>query len=108
MSMALRYWANAKSIEELFPEAAKWHRERKDALDSGLIEQVDHHPGPGDHQLVQGPDRRGRGNRRHKVDDPGRVDVAGTRRAGRESLKGNWTTWHDIRRNFTSRVAGEE
>ena len=94
MSMALRYWANAKSIEELFPEAAKWHRERKDALDSGLIEQVYHHPGPGD--------------RRHKVDDPGGADAAGTRRAGRESLKGNWTTWHDIRRNFTSRVAGEE
>ena len=40
MSMALRYWANAKSIEELFPEAVKWHRERKAALDSGLIEQV--------------------------------------------------------------------
>ena len=40
MSMALRYWANVKSIEELFPEAAKWHRERKAALDSSLIEQV--------------------------------------------------------------------
>ena len=40
MSMALRYWANARSTEELFPEAAKWHRERKAALDSGLIEQA--------------------------------------------------------------------
>ena len=33
-------WANAKTTEELFPEAAKWHRERKDAFEAGLIEDV--------------------------------------------------------------------
>ena len=33
-------WANAKSTEELFPESAKWHRERKAAFDAGLIERV--------------------------------------------------------------------
>ena len=33
-------WANAKSTDELFPEAAKWHRERKAAFDAGLLERV--------------------------------------------------------------------
>ena len=33
-------WANAKSLDELFPESAKWHRERKAAFDNGLIERV--------------------------------------------------------------------
>ena len=33
-------WANAKTIEELFPEAAKWHRERKAAFEAGLLENV--------------------------------------------------------------------
>lgn len=33
-------WANAKTTEELFPEAAKWHRERKDAFEADLLENV--------------------------------------------------------------------
>ena len=33
-------WANAKSTEELFPEAAQWHRDHKAALAAGLIEQL--------------------------------------------------------------------
>ena len=33
-------WANAKTTEELFPEAAKRRRERKAAFQAGLIEQV--------------------------------------------------------------------
>ena len=33
-------WANAKTTEELFPESYKWHKERKAALEAGLIERV--------------------------------------------------------------------
>ena len=33
-------WANAKTTEELFPEAAKWHRERKAAFEAGLLENI--------------------------------------------------------------------
>ena len=33
-------WAEAKTTQELFPEYVKWSKERKAALDAGLIEQV--------------------------------------------------------------------
>ena len=33
-------WANAKSIQELFPDSFKWHKERQAALESGLTERV--------------------------------------------------------------------
>lgn len=33
-------FANAKTLDELFPESAKWHRKRKAAFDAGLIEKV--------------------------------------------------------------------
>ena len=33
-------WARAMTLEELSPEGAKWHRERKAALEAGLIERV--------------------------------------------------------------------
>ena len=33
-------WANAKTTQELFPEAYEWHKQRKAALESGLIEHV--------------------------------------------------------------------
>ena len=33
-------WARAKSTEELFPEAAKQARERRAALEAGLIERI--------------------------------------------------------------------
>ncbi len=32
--------ARAMTLEELSPESAKWHRERKAAFDAGLIERV--------------------------------------------------------------------
>ena len=32
--------ARAMTLEELSPESAKWHRERKAAFDAGLIEKV--------------------------------------------------------------------
>ena len=64
-------WANAKTTEELFSEAAKWRRERKAAFKASPPGEHHHHPRPGDHQLVQGSDRRGRRNRRHKMDDTG-------------------------------------
>ena len=33
-------WAEAKTTQALFPEYVKWSKERKAALDAGLIEQV--------------------------------------------------------------------
>ena len=33
-------WAEAKTTRELFPDYVKWSKERKAALDTGLIEQV--------------------------------------------------------------------
>lgn len=33
-------WANAKSMQELFPRSFTWHKERQAALESGLVERV--------------------------------------------------------------------
>ena len=33
-------WARSMTLEELSPEAAKWHRERKAAFEAGLLERI--------------------------------------------------------------------
>ena len=33
-------WARSMTLEEISPEAAKWHRERKAAFEAGLIERI--------------------------------------------------------------------
>ena len=50
-------WADAMNSEELSPGFAGWARERRAALEAGLLEHVTITPRPGHHRLVQGPGR---------------------------------------------------
>ena len=69
-------WANAKSTAELFPGAAKAARKRQADLDAGRTEYITLLLDRKHHQLVQGPDGRGRRHRRNKVARSGGEDTA--------------------------------